>query len=98
MNPLVLDAPVRFWKCPSCSLTDRTQKAEVHVQFHDCEALGGLNIPLVEVADPDDKPRARQVAKQSEYGPRTASIVTERMDGSNDTTVFPQPALIEASS
>ena len=92
MRPVVLEAPVRFWKCPSCQTVDRTQKAEVHTQFHTCPAMGDISIPLVEVSDPDDKPRARQVAMQSEYGYDTASIVTERMDGSNDCTVFPAPA------
>jgi len=93
MKPLLIDAPIRFWKCPSCGKVDRTQKAEVHTQFHDCPALGGLNVPLVEVADPDDKVKARQVPKMSEYGYDTASVVTERMDGSNDCTVFPGAAV-----
>ena len=93
MQPLVLDAPVRFWKCPSCQTVDRTQKAEVHTQFHDCPALGGISIPLVEVTDPDEKPKARQLAVQSEYGYERAAVLTERMDGSNDCTVLPNPAL-----
>jgi hypothetical protein len=88
MDGLILEAPVRFWKCPSCGITDRTQKAEVHTQFHNCPALGGVSIPLVEVHDIDDDPRARQIAVQG-------AIRTERMDGSNDLTVFPRPALGE---
>jgi hypothetical protein len=86
----LLDAPIRFWRCPSCGIVDRTQQSGIHTQFHDCPAMGGLNIPLIEVSDPDEAPRARQVAVPSEHG--TASIITERMDGSNDVTVFPQPA------
>lgn len=89
---MLLDAPVRFWRCPSCPTVDRTQRADVHTQFHDCPALAGLNIPLVEVRDPDDDPRARQRSVQSEVGPGTAAVLTERMDGSNDCTVFPRPA------
>ena len=91
---MLLDAPTRFWRCPSCSQVDRTQRSDVHTQFHDCPALGGLNIPLVEVQDPDDIPKARQRRVQSESGYETASVVTERIDGSNDCTVFPQPAQI----
>lgn len=94
---MLLDAPVRFWRCPSCSTVDKTQRADVHTQFHDCPALGGLNVPLVEVQDSDDRPKARQLEVQSEYGYETASVLTERMDGSNDCTVFPQPAQITVS-
>lgn len=89
----LLEAPIRFWKCPSCDKVDRTQRSDVHTQFHDCPALGGVSIPLVEVQDLDDKVKARQVSVQSEYGYETASIRTERIDGSNDVTVFPRPAV-----
>ena len=92
-NPIVLEAPVKFWKCPSCETTARTQRADFHQEFHACPALGNMNIPLVEVNDPDDNPRSRQVAVQSEFGYETSSVRTERMDGSNDVTVFPQPAV-----
>ena len=88
---VLLDAPVRWWKCPSCRKEDRTQKAEVHTQFHDCPALGGLNIPLVEVHDLDDKVKARQLATEG-------AVRTERMDGSNDCTVFPNPAVAITST
>ena len=92
--PNLLEAPVRWWKCPSCGQADRTQKAEVHTQFHNCPALGGLNLPLVEVPSLDEKPAARQVKVMSEYGYGTAAVSTERKDGSNDLTVFPQPATL----
>jgi hypothetical protein len=92
-NPVIVDAPIRLWKCPSCGTTDRTQRADVHTQFHACLALGSVVIPLVEVQDLDDRPSARQVSVQSEYGYESAAIRTERLDGSNDLTVFPQPAV-----
>lgn len=93
MGGVFLDAPVRYWKCPSCGVTDRTQRSDVHTQFHPCPAMGRVTIPLVEVRDVDDRPAGRQVAVQSEFGYQTAAIRTERMDGSNDVTVFPQPAI-----
>jgi hypothetical protein len=89
----LLEAPIRFWKCPSCRLTDRTQRADVHTQFHPCPALGNVAIPLVEVQDPDAKVRARQIVVPSAVGPGNAAVRTERLDGSNDTTVFPRPAV-----
>jgi hypothetical protein len=94
---MLLDAPTRYWRCPSCPTVDQTQRSDVHTQFHDCPALGGLNIPLVEVRSPDDAPKARQRSVQSEYGHETAAVLTERMDGSNDCTVFPQPARMTVS-
>lgn len=93
----ILDAPVRLWECPACYKQDRTQRADVHTQFHECPAMGGVSIPLAEVRAFDEKARARQVAVQSEYGYETASIRTERMDGSNDVTVFPRPAVLIAT-
>ena len=89
---VILEAPVRYWKCPSCGALDKTQKAEVHTQFHNCPAIGGACIPLVEVHDVDDKPDARQIIVPSEYGREVASVRTERGDGSNDVTVFAQAA------
>lgn len=93
MQPPILQAPVRWWRCPSCQATDRTQRSDVHTQFHNCPALGNVAIPLVEVSDPDDKPDGRQVIVQSGNGANAASVRTERGDGSNDVTVFAQPAV-----
>ena len=93
MTTLILEAPIRWWKCPSCGLTDRTEKAGVFTQFHACPAVGGACIPLVEVHDVDDKPDARQLIVPSEVSPGMASVRTERGDGSNDCTVFVRPAV-----
>ena len=91
---LIIDAPVRWWKCPSCDKTDRTQRAgRCTLNFHECAALGGAAIPLAEVPTLDDKPRARQVIVPSEHGHEAASVRTERLDGSNDVTVFPPTAV-----
>ena len=89
----VLKPPPMYWKCPSCGKEDVTERTDVHTQFHECQALGGVSIPLVNVRSLDQKPKARQVAVQSEYGYNTAAVRTERSDGSNDVTVFAQPAV-----
>lgn len=90
----LLEAPIRLWKCPSCLVTDRTQRADVHTQFHNCAALNGVSIPMAEVLSLDDAPAARQVTVDREDGPGIASVRTERSDGSNDVTVFAQPATV----
>jgi hypothetical protein len=82
----LLEAPIRFWKCPSCLVTDQTQLAQPHTQFHDCPAFGGAGIPLVEVRDVDALVRARHLSVEG-------AVRTERLDGSNDVTVFPSPAV-----
>lgn len=92
MTVPILNAPVRYWKCPECQATARTQIAEAHQEFHHCPALGISHVPLFEVQDPDAKVRGRQVIVQSVYGPEVAAVRTERADGSNDVTVFPAPA------
>ena len=95
MADILLEAPIRNWKCPSCLTEDRTQRADVHTQFHNCPALNGVSIPLVEVKHLDEKVHARQVVVQREDGPQVASIRTERSDGSNDCTVFAETATID---
>jgi len=98
MSEVLLDAPVRDWHCPACDLRDRTQQPGVYTQFHNCPALGGIGIPLVEVRSHNHNADARQVLVEREdyIGKSSASPVaavrTERGDGSNDCTVFPEPA------
>lgn len=94
-----LEAPVRWWKCPNCDVVDRTQRPDVHTQFHDCRALG-VTIPLIEVSDPEARPDGRQVVVEREdyLGAENAdpmmAVRTERGDGSNDCTVFAPTARI----
>jgi hypothetical protein len=91
----VFTPPTRYWKCPACGITDQTQIADVHTQFHDCPATGGASIPLIEVQDLDAKVNGRQVVVQSEYDAGIAAVRTERFDGSNDLTVFPRAAVAD---
>jgi hypothetical protein len=100
----LLPAPVRWWRCPSCGVTDRTERADVHTQFHPCPALGGVTVPLVEVRRADDRPDGRHlIVPREDYsgndtaGP-IAAIRTERGDGSNDCTVLAPTATAGASS
>jgi hypothetical protein len=98
---VVLEPPVRWWKCPSCPAVGRTQRHEFHVEFHECPALGKASIPLVEVASPDDEPKARHIAVEREdyagdnFTPRVSAVRTERLDGSNDVTVFAPTAVMK---
>jgi hypothetical protein len=95
VSEVILEAPIRNWKCPSCGIEDQTQRADAHTQFHNCPALGDVSIPLVEVRHLDEKVKARQLAVERDDGPGLASIRTERLDGSNDCTVFPSTAVID---
>lgn len=101
MTTLILEAPIRWWKCPSCGLTDRTQQAEPHTRFHACPALGNVTLPLVEVAGPDAHVKGRHRAVMREDYAGTANpvsaIVTERPDGSNDCTVLADTAIVHSN-
>jgi hypothetical protein len=94
MKGLELQAPVRWWKCPTCELTDLTRRGDVHTQFHPCPALGGIVTPLIEVPGPDERVdgRHRLVEREDYIGTSGASpiaaVLTERGDGSNDCTVL----------
>ncbi len=102
MTALLLNPVVRWWRCPSCNVTDRTERSDAHTQFHSCIALGGVTIPLVEVADPDARPDGRQLVVEREdyagHASPIAAIRTERGDGSNDCTVFVPTATSSASA
>lgn len=82
-----LDPPIRHWHCPACDTRDQTQKTEIHTQFHNCPANGGLGIPLVEVPSPDDTADARHIAQLGDKGVVT-SIGTHHGSGRVDRTVF----------
>jgi hypothetical protein len=98
----LLDAPVRWWHCPSCGLRDRTQQAGVHTQFHPCPAIGGVNLPMVETRTPDADADARQRIVMREDYARSANPVaavhTERGDGSNDVTVLAPAASVKGTA
>lgn len=88
MNAHIFEVPVRDWHCPACDMRDRTQKPGAHTQFHNCPALGGLGVPMVEVYDYDTRAQARQLIHAGEHG-ALASVITEHMSGRVDCTVFP---------
>ena len=100
--PYDLEPPVRWWHCPACDLRDRTQQAGVHTQFHNCPAVFGIGLPLVEVRGPDVKADARQrLVMREDYangGDPRASVLTERFDGSNDVTVLAPTAGVKGES
>jgi hypothetical protein len=87
--------PPTVWVCGNgCPVRDRTP-GTVPNRFHTCAALGGLTSPLVPEGS---RARVRAVVREDYVGrekvqyddegrPVTA-IVTDRPDGSNDTTVL----------
>ncbi len=93
-NAVLLQPVVRWWHCPSCDARDRTDRNDAHTRMHDCPALNGLNVPLVEVATSDAIANARHVVNGREdyLGAEIAdpimSVTTERADGSSDCTIY----------
>ena len=94
MGTVMLSAPVRWWRCPSCRITARTEKAGVFTEFHACRALGSINLPMLEVQHPDDEPDGCHVlvmredyALHPDDGP-IAAINTVHGDGAQDCTVL----------
>ena len=92
----ILEVPVTHWACSACPVTSRTQKAEVHQEYHYCAGTGGLMVPLVEVHEPGAPADARHIPQLSASGALT-SIGTEHgansvNPGRVDRTVFLGPA------
>lgn len=101
MTAVILEPTERWWRCPSCELTDRTFRGDVHTQMHHCPAMNGMALPLQEVPRYDAKPDARHVlVEREDYAgspdaDRIAAIYTERGDGSNDCTVLAPTAVMK---
>ncbi len=90
-----LEAPVRYWACPSCGTRDMTQEAQPHTRMHHCGKLG-LVAPMVEVPRPDDKVDAKhEVHMRDDYTGQNdpvQSVRTHHADGRQDVNVFPMAA------
>jgi hypothetical protein len=98
---VLLEAPVRHWACPSCSVTSRTQEAQPHTRMHSCAGLSGLTAPMVEVEHDGDHPDARHLVLErqdyagSPFVPRFMGVRTEHGDGRVDATAFAETALMK---
>lgn len=98
---MILDLPVKFWSCPSCGISERVQQAGVYTRMHPCPAVGGVTVPLVEVATLDAKPDAvHRIVEREDYigdssASRVAAIRTDHGDGSNDCTVLAPTARVK---
>lgn len=98
---MILNPPVRWWRCPSCQTTDRTERSDIHTQMHNCPGLLGIVVPLVEVATLDTEPDAQHVLVEREdyigfeHADHIMAVRTEHGDGSNDCTVFAPTAHVK---
>jgi hypothetical protein len=90
------------WECPNCHTTERTRPLPPEAsRMHTCPALHMLTAPLVR-AGTDCKVVAVErgdYLRDSEQrtgddGKPYMSVITERADGSNDTAVFAEPAVM----
>lgn len=98
----------KFWTCPNCTVTDVTDRVDVHTQMHQCAGLGGLLAPLIDTTRTKrpDSARIRPVIREDYVGKEhgltyddggrpISSVVTEYADGSNDVAVFAPSVKIE---
>ena len=104
MTHVLLDAPIKWWRCPSCPMVDKSQQAGPHTRMHICPALGNATIPLVEVASPDATPDARHVfIEREDYAAtpdasRIAAISTRHGSGRIDCTVLAPTARMSSAA
>lgn len=101
---VLIQAPERYWQCPSCVAQHITREARPHTPMHNCPGQHGMYVPYVE-AHPgrllkraDD--RHHRVIPRGDYvngelalrrdinGLVAMAVHTERRDGSHDTAVF----------
>jgi len=91
------------WVCPNgCPTVDVTQRADVHQKVHQCSAMSGLMVPLVEmgqnvkvtVVEREDY-LGDEVVTTDENGRPIMAVVTTRDDG-EDRLVFAPLATGEA--
>ncbi len=97
---MTLLTPHTLWTCPNCKLIEQTTQAGPHTRFHACKGLKGITAPMVRAGsrvkvtavEREDYIGNEQVQLSPEGRPVMA-VVTEREDGSNDTTVFAPTAI-----
>lgn len=101
MPAVVLDS-YQEWLCPNCGTTDRTPVLPPNAsRYHTCPALHMLTAPLVRAGtdcrviavERGDYLRSSEQRTGDDGKPYT-SVITERADGSNDTAVFAEPAVL----
>lgn len=101
MGAVLLEPPEQRWRCPNCTVTDRTRGQSN--RFHRCRGLAGLLAPLVldgvdcvvEAVERGDWIGREQVTLDGNGRPVMA-VVTRRADGSNDVMVNAPAARVEA--
>lgn len=99
----VLVTAARHWECPNCTFTDVTHEAQPHTRFHACKGLKGLTAPMIPAGT---KAKVTAVEREDFIGTETVqtdgegrpvmAVITEREDGSNDTTVYAPTATARA--
>jgi hypothetical protein len=100
----LLDAPIRYWRCPSCQTIDSTRQTGHYSRMHSCPGLGNITVPLVEVATPDTEPDARHVfVEREDYAinpdvNRIAAISTRHGSGRIDCTVLAPTARMSSAA
>lgn len=100
MNIPILN-PEHRWGCPSCGGMHVTHEARPHVPMHPCPALNGLTAPFAEITGTELDLRTvrhravdredyvgNELVQTDNTGRPVMAVVTERSDGSNDTTVY----------
>lgn len=83
----------QHWTCPNCPVQEWTVGKPN--RFHSCTGLGGITAPLV-LEGADCRVRAveredyvgNELVQYDVHGRPIMAVVTERPDGSNDTTVL----------
>lgn len=96
-QPHILDVKPTYWACTDCPERLTTHNPEPHTPLHPClsERMKGLSVPFQEVPSETAEPTGRQRIVMRDDKPDTiSSVITDRPDGSNDATVFPETATI----
>ena len=102
---MTLITPIRRWACPNCKVESVSHEARPHIRYHTCPGLRGLTAPMIPAGT-----RAEVVAVEREdyigtdkvqldaTGRPVMSVITRRVDGSNDTAVFAPTATAGATA
>ena len=99
MNTNVLEPRARFFKCPSCDITERSYLDKS--PDHRCKELKGLTVPLERTEYPNNEATTRhKLIEREDYigksgGHRIMASQLERPDGSYDTNVYAPTARLD---
>lgn len=93
---MIINVPIKRWECPNCNKTAATRNPQPHTEYHLCQGMKGLCVPLVEkgtkakvTANDREDYVGNQTVQTDGDGRPVMSVTVEREDGTDCVVYAP---------